>query len=162
MIDQPDFHKAFVRLLENEGYTLTNDKMDRGGLTKFGISQAAYPNEDIQALTLERAAELYINDYWNPLHCYSLNSDELAFCLFDAGVHSGIIPAIRWLQKSLGDLVVDGVMGPLTIAESRSKNPIKTVARMHGYRLEHMTTLTSWQDFNKGWARRIAHNLQEI
>ncbi|MBI5843910.1 MAG: hypothetical protein HZB23_04475 [Deltaproteobacteria bacterium] len=40
-----------------------NDPADPGGETRFGISRRAYPNEDIKALTRERAAEIYYRDY---------------------------------------------------------------------------------------------------
>jgi lysozyme family protein len=69
------FESAFTRLIDVEkGFQA--DPRDRGnwtggepgrGLlkgTKFGISAAAYPSEDIEHLTLERAQLLYRRDYW--------------------------------------------------------------------------------------------------
>lgn len=45
------------------GYT--NDPVDLGGETKFGISKRAHPNLDIKNLTLDQALEVYKRDYWD-------------------------------------------------------------------------------------------------
>ncbi len=52
-----------------------NDPIDPGGETKYGISKRSYPHEDIKHLNLKRAAWLYEQDFWNPLHqvCNHLN-----------------------------------------------------------------------------------------
>lgn len=55
-----DFERALAFCLKWEGGDkITDDPRDPGGLTKFGISQRAYPNEDIRKLTRGRAAFLY-------------------------------------------------------------------------------------------------------
>ena len=66
-------NKFFNHLMTLEGGDkLVNNPKDPGGLTKFGISKRAYPNEDIENLTLARARELFLRDYWKPCYCDKL------------------------------------------------------------------------------------------
>ncbi len=70
-----DFEMAVAVVLRHEG-GFQRDPGDRGnwtggavGLgelrgTKFGISAASYPGEDIEGLTEERAREIYYKDFW--------------------------------------------------------------------------------------------------
>ena len=57
-----DFQHCIDRILAEEGGQ-SNHPADPGGLTKFGISQRAYPTRDIAHLTLAEA--LYRRDYWH-------------------------------------------------------------------------------------------------
>ena len=67
---------------------LVDDGSDPGGLTKFGISQRAYPNLDIRELTIEGAKALYRKDYWNRFSCDKL-PPGIALLVFDAAVNQG-------------------------------------------------------------------------
>lgn len=82
-----NFDKAFSMLMEFEG-GYSNDPTDRGGETKHGISKKAYPNENIASLTIERAKELYLRDYWGIAGC-----DDLTYpwdiVVFDTAVNMG-------------------------------------------------------------------------
>lgn len=79
--------KSFDILMEFEG-GFVNDSNDKGGMTKYGISKKAYPNEDIENLTPARAKELYLKDYWIPSGC-----DDLQWpwdvVVFDTAVNMG-------------------------------------------------------------------------
>ena len=57
-----EFDDIIEKVLEHEG-GLVDDPKDAGGLTNLGISQRAYPDEDIRGLTVERAKELYNQGY---------------------------------------------------------------------------------------------------
>lgn len=60
--------EIWERLMRAEGGgKYHNKKGDGGGATKFGISQRAFPEEDIKNLTEERARELATKNYWNKL-----------------------------------------------------------------------------------------------
>ena len=108
---------AFV--LSREG-GISDDPADSGGLTKYGISQAAYPHEDIRALTMERAGEIYRRDYWDGLRLDQLPA-LISLAVFDAAVNCGRSAAGRQLQQAVNalwaepPLVVDGSIGPATI-----------------------------------------------
>src|SRR3972149_8182863 len=110
------FQRAVEFIFEHEG-GLVDDPRDSGGLTKFGVSQRAYPDLDIRSLTKEQAAELYRRDYWLKCGCDKLPS-AVAVILFDAAINQGPAAAVRLLQKSLG-VRPDGVVGPQTIGAAK-------------------------------------------
>lgn len=153
-----NFDAAFERLLGHEGGYVDNPR-DPGGETKYGISRRSYPGEDIAGMTLERAKAIYRRDYWGPAGCDAV-PDALRFDLFDAAVNSGVPAAIRLLQRAVGE-VQDGVLGPLTIQAASSMPAPRIVARFNGARLAMLADLPAWPAFSRGWARRIASNLQE-
>lgn len=153
------FDDAFKRLVSHEG-GYVNDSRDPGLETKFGISKRAYPSLDIKALTLAEAKAIYRRDYWDRARCGDL-PPGVAFDVFDAAVNSGPGQAIRWLQRAVG-VADDGVVGPITLAAVKRLDPEVLQARYTGQRLEFMTRLSGWDAFGRGWARRIAQNLQAV
>ena len=153
------FDECFAKLIGHEG-ELSNHPADKGGLTKYGISQRAYPALDIAALTLDTAKEIYRRDYWSRAQCDRL-PPALAFQVFDGAVNSGIGTSIRWLQAAAG-VAPDGVVGPLTIRAVGDKDPAVMIARYNSARLDFMTRLSTWDVFSRGWCRRIAANLQDL
>lgn len=154
------FDQAFDKLINHEGgYTF--NPHDPGGETKFGISKRSYPHLDIHSLTLADAKTIYKRDFWDRAQCDKLAPD-LAFDLFDGAVNSGIGQSIRWLQRAVG-VADDGVVGPLTLAAINREDDSSAIrARYNGQRLDFMTRLSTWDVFGKGWARRIAANLQSV
>jgi lysozyme family protein len=154
------FDQVFDKLINHEGGYVFNPH-DPGGETKFGISKRSYPHLDIHSLTLADAKTIYRRDFWDRAQCDKLHPD-LAFDLFDGAVNSGIGQAIRWLQRAVG-VADDGVVGPLTLASINRENDTSAIrARYNGHRLDFMTRLSTWDVFGKGWARRIASNLQSV
>ncbi len=114
-----DWEQAIQFVLKMEGeYTL--DPNDPGGETKFGISKKSYPNLDIKSLTVERAREIYYQDFWTPCCCNDLPTD-FAISTFDCAVNQGVTIAKRLLQISL-DVSVDGIIGPKTLAAAAKGN----------------------------------------
>lgn len=154
------FDQVFDKLINHEGGYVFNPH-DPGGETKFGISKRSYPHLDIHSLTLADAKTIYRRDFWDRAQCDKMHPD-LAFDLFDGAVNSGIGQAIRWLQRAVG-VADDGVVGPLTLASINRENDTSAIrARYNGHRLDFMTRLSTWDVFGKGWARRIAFNLQSV
>ena len=109
-----NFEKAIPFLLEKEG-GLSNDKNDKGGLTKYGISQAAYPKLNIKALTKEQAAAIYKSDYWDKMSLDKVESQLKASLLFEMGVNFGIITVAKMAQV-LVKVDDDGIIGKDTLA----------------------------------------------
>ena len=68
--------------------------------------------------------------------------------------------AIKTLQLTVGT-EDDGILGPITLQAIGSMNPIRFVARFNGHRLQFLSSLSTWKDFGRGWANRIAKNLME-
>jgi len=151
-----DLDRAFGLLIQREG-GLVNNPSDPGGLTKYGISARAHPGVDIAGLTPDAAKAIYARDYWTPCKCDQL-PDAIRYDVFDAAVNSGNIQAIKWLQGASG-ATVDGVIGSLTLNAAASCDPNALRRRFNALRLTFMTTLPTWPNFGRGWARRIADNL---
>lgn len=137
-----DFKKAFAKTdLAEGGYA--NDPADQGGETFRGISRVYNPqwrgwplidkHKTFSDFSKRVEADPEINSlvepfykskYWDPLSLGLLRSDFCAFLIYDAHVNHGGIVAF-WVQKILNvmnqgenlwkDLLVDGVMGPVTV-----------------------------------------------
>lgn len=122
------FNKNIKHLLLAEGGSkITNDSADAGGLTKYGIADNADGVKDgktdvdgdgiaetkIENLTEEDAIRIYRRNYYEILYPQYLKSEELILNLFDFGVNSGPVRAIKTLQKVIGS-IEDGKMGPNT------------------------------------------------
>lgn len=153
------YDDAFDRLIGNEGGYSFN-AADPGGETMWGITaRVARANGytgDMRSLPRDKAKDIAKACYWNPCQCDAL-PDFARFDLFDAAYNSGTGQAIKWLQRAAG-AVDDGAMGPGTIAAVAAAGPMVS-ARFNGLRLQFMTNLSTWPQFGKGWARRIAGNL---
>lgn len=146
------FDTAFEIVIGHEG-GLVDNPADPGGLTKFGISQRAYPGEDIRNLTLERAKDLYRSDYWTPIKGDQL-PQALALCLFDMAVNAGVSQAVRTLQKAI-DVPVDGILGPGTLGKALSLPEKILVPYMQAERILFLVSLPTFRDFGRGWTRRV-------
>lgn len=92
-----DFNNYINTILAKEG-GYVDDKSDRGGKTKFGISQKSYPNLDISKLTLPQAVEIYKRDYWDKINGDNLPT-SIAMNAFDAAVNQGVGFAKSALNK---------------------------------------------------------------
>lgn len=153
-----NFDQAFERLVGHEG-GYVNDPRDPGMETKYGISRRTYPGEVIRTMTLERAKQLYLRDFWGPAGCDTV-PDAVKFDLFDMAVNSGVTQAVRTLQRAVG-VDDDGKLGPITLQAVASMPGTRFVARFNGHRLQFMSSLATWPAFGRGWANRIAKNLIE-
>lgn len=168
-----NFDEAFAQLIDerHEGAEVSTDRNDKGNWTggqvglgvfkgsKFGISAASYPNEDIANLTIDRARELYKRDFWGPAGCDAI-PDQLRFDYFDMAVNSGPRNAVKTLQRAVGQ-VVDGAMGPKTLQDVQSMPVLRLVARFNGARLMFLTDASGWASQGRGWTKRVATNLME-
>lgn len=93
-----NFETAVNLTLEKEGI-LSDHKDDAGGLTKYGISQAAYPKLDIAALTKEEAVKIYKRDYWDKAMCGEIPY-PLDVILFDTAVNHGVDKAVKSCRRA--------------------------------------------------------------
>lgn len=150
-----NFDTAFARLIDSEG-GYTNNPTDPGGETKYGISKRSYPNEDIAGMTLDRAKEIYLRDFWSPL---GEAHPAIKFQAFDFAVNSGIQTALRKLQAAIG-VADDGHWGPVSAAKLASLDLNDVLMKFAAERLLFMASLSTWSEFGRGWVRRIAQNLK--
>lgn len=154
------FDLAFEALLGHEGEYLSAEAArrqgDSGGETRYGISKAAYPSEDIAHMTRERAKLLYRRDYWGPAGCEVVPA-AIKFDLFDTAVNSGVKTAVRLLQKAAG-VAEDGDLGPRTLEALQSMPPDRLRLRFSACRRQLWANLKNWQQFGRGWTLRQAKN----
>ncbi len=148
------FGTAVEFVLEEEGNGIvSNDPQDPGGLTKWGISQRAYPGLNIRNLTREDAIAIYRKDYWNKCRCGEM-PDPLAIVLFDTSVDQGVGHATRILQQGL-DVVADGVIGALTMAAIQNTPAGQIVSEFVARRCLAYALNPGVMRFGLGWYRRV-------
>ncbi len=147
-LSESAFQVAVAKTLSWEKARLVNDQEDPGGLTRYGISQRAYPHLDIKNLTKEDAIRIYRSDYWQAPGIDQVADvyPELAIRLFDLGVNCGQRTAVKFLQRAANTvctgevpahraaawrrkvarliggkpLIVDGIIGPNTLGVLRA------------------------------------------
>ena len=148
------FDECFAKLIGHEG-ELSNHPADKGGLTKYGISQRAYPALDIAALTLDTAKEIYRRDFWDIL---GEAHSSIKFQVFDAAVNHGHGNAIRFLQRAVG-VADDGAWGKVSQAALNRMETNDVLLRFVAYRLKFWASLRTFDIYGRGWTNRGAENL---
>ncbi len=149
------FDRALAFVLQWEG-GLADDPRDPGGLTNHGISQRAYPDLDIRALTKEQVVEIYRRDYWTASRCEEM-AIPVALVVFDGAVNHGVKQMTRCLQRAVG-VDADGVLGAVTMAaaiQAWSNSPELVLRDVCHQRLMHYTSLRTWEIFGGGWSKRL-------
>ena len=151
------FDDIIEKVLEHEG-GIVDDPKDAGGLTNMGISQRAYPDEDIRGLTVERAKELYKRDYWDRYRTGDL-PDRLRHIYVDMCINMGGGRAIKILQeacnsKNATKIDVDGGIGPATIKAATNVEPFRLRAYRVMFYAELVMKKPEQERFWVGWFRR--------
>lgn len=152
-----NFDTALKLLLNHEG-DFSDHKEDKGGATRYGVTEAEARRVgyrgDMRELPLDLAKQIFKRDYWD-----KIKADELPvavrYALFDAAVNSGVPQATRWLQRACG-VKDDGIIGPVTIAAAHHIDGARLKSSILAQRLRFMASLTNWPAFSRGWSRRIA------
>ena len=150
----------FIQIIfYNEGF-LSNDKADKGGLTKYGISKRAYPHLDIANLTQEHAEQIYKHDYYLPCKIDNIKDKLLALHVFDFAVNAGISRSIKMLQKVIG-AKVDGIIGNQTISLANNGDFAQDfiTARINYYKSIAIGTNSK---FLHGWLNRVANTTKAL
>jgi lysozyme family protein len=153
---------ALEFVLRHEG-GLANDAADRGGLTKFGISQRSYPHLDISGLSVEQAIEIYAADFWQPIQADQLPY-PIALAVFDTAVNSGVKTAVRMLQELIGT-TADGIIGPKTLAALAHHQPGALAQQYCWARMRFLVRIVkrnlSQVRFLAGWTNRVSELAEE-
>lgn len=162
------FDKAFAALIGVEG-GYVDHPADKGGPTKFGISRRSYPAfsiEEIKALTLDAAKEIYKRDFWDKLSLDKLTIYPLQLELFEQSVNLGVERAATHAQMSIkllgGTCHVDGFLGPLShealdkVARANYLALLKVLNGLQFSRYVNIVTGDSTQQaFFVGWLSRV-------
>ncbi len=156
------FRRALDKLFALEG-GFVDHPADRGGCTKYGISQASYPTLNIRALTRDDATQIYHRDFWCKLKLDDLLDEPLAQAVFDMGVNAGIGTAAKLLQRAVNavgkPLSVDGHIGQATTAMVNNLPPGTLRCAFRRACRNHYEDIVaknpSQRVFLKGWLHRI-------
>lgn len=159
MTEQERFDRCLAEVLRVEG-GYVDDPRDRGGVTKFGITQAtlgaaigrAASAADVAALTLAEAGAIYRRRYWEPLRCGELPAG-LDLAVFDAAVNMGPSAAARFLQQAVG-AQIDGVIGAATLAAATAARTPEVIRAVSDLRRRRYRGLAGFATFGAGWSRR--------
>ena len=153
-------------IIRREGGYVDNPA-DRGGPTKYGITQVTLTAwrgrpvtpKDVEELTVEEARRIYRTLYIDKPGFASL-PEPLRGLVVDTAVHSGVKTAVKLLQKALGGLLVDGVLGPVTMAAVRDANLSWLYRNMLAERIRYIGEVIKVRPANavfaKGWMERIS------
>lgn len=147
-----------LSLNPNDKGNWTGGKIGVGKLkgTKHGISAAAYPNEDIEAMTPERALMLFKVNYWDKFRCDDI-PERIKLHYFDVCINSGGSRAVKILQRAAGfsAKMVDGILGPKTF-QAASKVSIWEYARERtNFYVIIALGDSSQEGFLAGWIGRV-------
>ena len=118
-----NFNDAVGKTLTREGGSkFTDVPDDKGGATKYGISQHSYPSIDIRNLTEQQARDIYKRDYWDRVRGDDINSQMVAENIFDTAVNMGVRTTSRLVQITLDISPADGVIGNESLAKINNQN----------------------------------------
>lgn len=157
----PAFQAALARTLGYEGH-LSNHPGDRGGLTKWGITERTYRNwrittgqttRSVVEMTEIEMKLIYHDDYWKPCRC-DLLPERLAGCVFDMAVHSGPGAAKQALQRACG-VKPDSVIGPVTLEAAARLSPLQFLRERTAHVVRIVQERPDQAVFLKGWMFRI-------
>lgn len=110
-----DWQKIISFIIAREGgSTYTNHKDDRGGGTRYGITDATYsayrksvdmPTQSVLYIEYpEEVYRIYKNNYWIPAGCDKMNDPKYALVIMDLSVNSGVSRALRYNSIANGDI----------------------------------------------------------
>jgi lysozyme family protein len=117
-------------ILDREGGTYTNRASDKGGPTKWGVTQSTLgefrgcvvTEAQVAALTRDEAYEVFEHIFVRRSGFDKLVDDNVRAMMCDWAVNSSVARATRWLQRTLDLSVVDGVCGPKTAEAANALN----------------------------------------
>lgn len=147
-------------ILAHEGGVYTNHPADKGGPTKWGITQKVLSQwlgrpasiDDVKSLTREIAGMIYLDRYIRP---FDLLVGPLRPNVIDMGVNAGVGRASRLLQQCVG-VAVDGKVGPQTVAATALRpdwSDLYTGFRLAFYE-DLIVTNPTQMVFRRGWRNR--------
>ena len=168
-----DFDKAMPVILAHEGGDqYTNRKNDRGGPTRWGITQRTLSYwrgepvsaDAVAALTLDEARRIYRNRYWDKCQLDQFTDQLVATKVFDMAVNLGPDTTIELLQRAINlcmpmvRLRVDGWQGPKTIEATNLCDPARLLSALkmmqrHRY-LEILAHDPTQEENRAGWLSR--------
>ena len=156
------WQRIVSEILKHEG-GYVNHPADKGGPTKYGITQKTYPKLDIENLTKEQAADIYYRDWYLPLRCNEIADERVALKLLDMAINFGASKAVRLFQQSLIErghaIQATGRINAETVAAANKANPeklLEVIRRRQADRYRAIIAADPSQAvFERGWMNRV-------
>lgn len=161
-----------TEIMRREGWDkYTNHPADRGGPTKWGITQKAWSDyigvpatEDaIKAITEDEARSFYLEIYVLTPNFHKINNEHVRELVIDCGVNHGPSRAAKWIQRS-AFVTRDGKLGPISLHAINRMNPLECFLETLAYRIRLYGRLVSKNHsqavFAAGWNNRAAGFLE--
>jgi lysozyme family protein len=153
--------RAAQWVLKNEG-EWSDHPSDRGGRTKFGITEATARRHGLQVedVTEADAVRIFVEDYWR---FDRIKSDVVATKLFDIAVNCGTVSAVIMLQRALRilgrtEVKVDGRLGRFTLTAANATRDWVLLAALTYLQMDKYVGLAekdpTQQVFLGGWLAR--------
>jgi lysozyme family protein len=165
MTPTPDqrFAACFAITETYEGWhQFSNDPYDPGGATYSGVTQRAYdsyrrllklPLQGVRRMGDDECRAIYRTQYWDAVRGDDLFAG-LDLFMYDTGVNSGPITAIKFLQQALG-VAADGQIGLETMgALAKVTDRAALIQTLCARRLSYWHALTTWWRYGRGWTAR--------
>lgn len=109
------FDNFIPLIIPLEGEKLTNIKGDAGGLTKYGISKAAFPLVDIANLTFEEACTIYRKSFWEHYALSAIDCQSVANKIMSLLINANPFSIVQAIQRAInhcgGGTAEDGLLG---------------------------------------------------
>lgn len=159
------FQACLAQVLRHEG-GYVDHPVDPGGATNMGITHKTLarwrkvspwwelPKSAVKTLARGEVAQIYRALYWDVCRARDL-PPGVDLAVFDYAVNSGPDRAIRTLQAVLG-VVVDGRVGPLTLAAAGKADAARSIDAICDRRLGFLRILKTFPTFGRGWTSRVA------
>ena len=160
------FERIFDYLLMVEG-EYSNDKHDKGGKTKYGITEEdardfGYKG-DMQDLTMDFAKNIYLKKYYLGNKLDKVANDKVALSICDWAVNSGK-NGIKNAQIAINQLTnanldIDGIIGNKTLEALSTVDPGKFLEVYHNlqriYYRSKVADDKTQENFLAGWLNRV-------
>lgn len=159
----------FILSWETDRYT--NNKKDKGGPTKYGITLATWRRvgydkngdgvlneEDVKLLTKDDFHRVFKQNFWNACKADKIQDQSVANMLVDFAYNSGVKRAATYLQLTLG-ITADGIIGNKTLFAINKSNGKRLFERFKKTREDYLKSIAKGEqkDFLDGWLRRLSY-----
>ena len=173
---------AIVRwILEHfEGDAYTDDPLDSGGATRWGITLRTWQyfvthvrgeprtvtKGEMKRLALEDAVQCILAMHVGEGRLDRIPDWRLQFVVIDWAIHSWYVAPLKALQSSIAGLVVDGALGSKTAAALAGEDPMRLTTAIVGLRIGWLDGLIRRRPkderFRKGWMRRVGEGARFV
>lgn len=152
-------------ILHYEGGYVNNPN-DKGGATNKGITIATYRAyygrtktiNDLKNLTMTEWKHIFKTGYWDKCRGDDIRDQSIANMLVDFAWHSGVVTAVKKIQKIVG-VTCDGICGTQTILAINSRPPMRTFSELQSARLKYLQDIVKrnpkQKEHIKGWTKRV-------